>query len=173
MRLAVLAWLVAIATLVACGDARTPEPSGSDAVFPGEATPEPVDRDGDGIVGETDEVPFVADDPPDATISGVAGHPVSWCWGNACVDGFVTIAGADQLPGVSDPSFVQVPMGTRVESAQVWRPGGQEDSLNIPFEGLTLEPIPHGAVILFVSIRGESGGDVTYAWHVVSPQSSG
>jgi hypothetical protein len=142
----------------------------------GPRMPEPADGDGNGIAGQPEDgaVPGVMPvvPPPDATIDGVAGHPVSWCWGGACVDGFVTIAGANKLPGVSDPSVVQVPPGTMIESAQVWGAGGQDQSMTVAFEGLTLASLPDDAVILLVSIRAGSGEDVTYAWHVVEPEAS-
>jgi hypothetical protein len=107
--------------------------------------------------------PEQVDEPPPVVINGVAGRPVSWCWGNACVDGFVN--SPDILPAVTPPFDVHLPPGTRIEVVGAVGPaaaGGER--VNVPYEGTEIGAVPGGAVMLSVSIRFDEGGDASYYW---------
>jgi hypothetical protein len=102
-------------------------------------------------------------EPPPLVINDVAGRPVSWCWGEACVDGFVNSPVI--LPAVNPPFEVILPAASRIEGVAAVGPqaaGGR--TVQVPFEGTQIEELPADAVMLNVFIRFDDGGDASYYW---------
>ena len=117
-----------------------------------------------------DEVPVPGEleEPPPVAINGVAGRPVSWCWGGGCADGFVN--SPDILPAVNPPFDIQLPPGSRIEGVEAVGPaaaGGQR--INVPYEGTEIGEVPDGAMMLSVFIRFDEGGDASYYWALNRP----
>ena len=112
-----------------------------------------------------DEVAEVAEleEPPPVVINGVAGRPVSWCWGGGCSDGFVN--SPNILPAVNPPFDVQLPPSSRIEGVAGVGPaaaGGR--SVEVPHQDTEIGDVPDGAVMLNVFIRFDNGGDASYFW---------
>jgi hypothetical protein len=104
--------------------------------------------------------------PPAAVIDGVAGMPVSFCWGGACVDGF---AGPDMARGaepVRGPGTVVPPAGAHVESVQSIDFAVPNEQRPVPFQGVRFGHIAEGADLLLIGVRWPSGEDVLYAWPI-------
>ena len=74
-------------------------------------------------------------------------------------------------PAVAPPLEVEVPAGGRIEGVSAIGPGGpgQQESLEVPFNGVEIGEIPVGAIMLSVFIRFEDGGDASYYWALNRP----
>lgn len=103
----------------------------------------------------------VGDRPPPALINGVPGKPVSWCWGSACVDGFVNSPAI--LPEAEPPFEVEVIEGAVIEGASAIGPPGPEgitdrERTEVALDGTTLAAIPDDAEMLSIVVRFANGG---------------
>ncbi len=125
---------------------------------------EPVSRP----LPEIDDPPEIVE-PPELVINGEAGKPVTWCWGNACVDGFLN--DPSLAPAVAAPFEVLLPAGSRIEGVSAIGPGapGRQESVEVPFEGTDIGDVPEGAVMLNVFVRFADGGDASYFWALNRP----
>ena len=102
--------------------------------------------------------------PPGASIDGVAGRPVSWCWANACADGALDAA---PNPALADPHHFTLSDGSSVTSLEVTvltDAASAGVSVAVDADG-RIGSLPAGAwryLVAFVRFAG--GGDASYAW---------
>ena len=106
-------------------------------------------------------------DPPQTTIHGVSGRPISWCGWGGCNDGFVNDAAF--LPAATPPYLVELPAGARIERAAAYLPRTetQQDVTQLEVEGVLLIGVPDEAEWICVSLRWpreSEGDDATYCW---------
>ena len=115
------------------------------------------------------DVPPPPNEPPDLFINGEPGRPVTWCWGGACVDGF--LHDPRLAPAIAAPFEVRLPAGTRIEEVSAIGPGapGGQEFIEVPFGGTVIGDIPEGAIMLNVFIRFVDGGDASYYWALNRP----
>lgn len=108
--------------------------------------------------------PPVPDSPPAVTIGGVAGEPVTWCYGNGCVDG-VYVGPVEGLPAAGTLGPVEAPAGSEVTSVRVFASDGT--SADVPSTGFEIGPLPAGSwERLSVSVAYGVGSDALYMWRL-------
>jgi hypothetical protein len=112
--------------------------------------------------------------PPELTLNGVAGVPITWCRGaTSCADGAVQEP-AD-LPSVSPPLELQLAPGFRVSSVKAWN-GERPDprSVDVTIDGSTIGDVPEETEMISVLI-GFENWTVDYYWRYVEsrPAASG
>lgn len=104
--------------------------------------------------------------PPALSVGGVPGDPVSWCYGNACVDGLF-VGPADQLPAVTSLGPVEAGASFEVTGVRVFARDGS--SADVPFDGVEIGPIPVGGwERLQLSATFGPGTDATYLWQIAA-----
>lgn len=104
------------------------------------------------------------DSPPEVTIGGVAGDPVAWCYGNACVDG-VYVGPVDELPAVVALGPVDATVGFDLTAARVFAADGTY--ADVPLSGMEIGLLPAGQwERLQLSVTFGAGSDGTYLWRI-------
>jgi len=108
--------------------------------------------------------PPAPDAPPAVTVGGVAGEPVTWCYGNACVDG-VYVGPAEDLPAAQTLGPVEASTGFETMRARVF--ATDDSSADVPVNGMDLGPLPAGQwERLEITVTFGGGSDATYMWRL-------
>jgi hypothetical protein len=103
------------------------------------------------------------DSPPEVRLAGVAGEPVTWCYGNACVDG-VYVGPVEALPQPAELGAFDASVGFNVTAAHVF--GSDGTSAAVSLTGNEVGELPGGEwERIQISVTFGSG-EATYLWRL-------
>ena len=98
------------------------------------------------------------------TIGGVAGEPVTWCYGNGCADG-VYVGPVEGLPAAEALRPMEVGAEFQAMHARVFASDGA--SADVPISGMAIGPLPGGRWDrLEIAVTFGGGSDALYLWRL-------
>ncbi len=101
--------------------------------------------------------------PPELTLNGVSGMPITWCRGAvSCADG--TVDESTDLPAVSPPLELELGDGFQVSSVKAWNGEWPNPrSVDVTMDGSIIRDVPDGTEMISVLVAFENW-TIDYFW---------